>query len=273
MLYLTSDFLYLVVRYIVRYRKKIIQDNLRRSFPEKSNAEIRSLMKGFYRYFCDLIVETAKLISIPEEKLASRIPITGEAVALIKKYYEEGRIVIAMSGHYANWEWMSVMPRVTNYRVLVTYKILSNQFFENLTKSMRERFGAKAIDFRQTFRAITELEREGIPTITWICGDQSPNFEENTQMLVPFLNQETYFFSGTDKIARKKNAVVIFINLRKKGRGRYHVDFDLITDDPNSLPEGEIIRRYAKRIESLILEAPANWLWSHNRWKHRPRAS
>jgi len=268
-LYLLSDILYLVLYYIIRYRKEVVYENLRHSFPDHTEAEITEIAKNFYHFFSDLIVETLKFLSIEETKLLERITVDPRSIEVAERYYNEGRTVIMMAGHYANWEWMAVVPRYTRYQVLITYKILSNPFFEKLTKRIRERFGAQAVDHRQVYKVITKLERQGIQTATWICGDQSPKLDTNDRSTLYFLNQDTRFFSGAEKLARKKNAVVFFCKLQRTARGFYTVNFEMITDDPKSLPEGEIIQRYANKIEALIRQAPAFWLWSHKRWKKR----
>jgi len=212
------------------------------------------------------MVETLKLITINEKSLLNIIHIDNSARTLIEDCYNNSRQMIILSGHCFNWEVVSVLPKITNYKVLITYKMLSNEYFDKLVKTMREKYGGIAVNFRHVYRVIKEYENNGELTLTWISTDQRPQVESN-QVNVKFLNQDTLFYNGVDAIAKKTNSVVFFTELTKSSRKKYKLNLHLITDKPRECDNTYIIKRYAKYMEELLQKKPDNWLWSHRRWK------
>lgn len=266
LLYIISDFLYIFIYYLVRYRRKIVYLNLDNSFPDKSKKEISNIARQFYKNLSDFIVETLKLITINEKSLLDMIHIDDSVKTLIEDCYNNSRQMIILSGHCFNWEVVSVLPKITNYKVLITYKMLSNKYFDKLFKTMREKYGGIAVNFRHVYRVIKEYENNSELTLTWISTDQRPQPESN-KVSVKFLNQNTFFYNGVDGIAKKTNSVVFFTELTKSCRKKYKLKLLLITDKPRECDNTYIIERYAKYMEELLQEKPANWLWSHQRWK------
>lgn len=266
LLYIISDLLYIFIYYLVRYRRKIVYLNLGNSFPDKSKKEISNIARQFYKNLSDFIVETLKLITIKEKSLLDMIHIDDSVRTLIEDCYNNSRQMIILSGHCFNWEVVSVLPKITNYKVLITYKMLSNKYFDKLFKTMREKYGGIAVNFRHVYRVIKEYENNSELTLTWISTDQRPQPESN-KVSVKFLNQNTFFYNGVDGIAKKTNSVVFFTELTKSCRKKYKLKLLLITDKPRECDNTYIIERYAKYMEELLQEKPANWLWSHQRWK------
>lgn len=266
LLYIISDLLYIFIYYLVRYRRKIVYLNLGNSFPDKSKKEISNIARQFYKNLSDFIVETLKLITINEKSLLDMIHIDDSVRTQIEDCYNNSRQMIILSGHCFNWEVVSVLPKITNYKVLITYKMLSNKYFDKLFKTMREKYGGIAVNFRHVYRVIKEYENNSELTLTWISTDQRPQPESN-KVSVKFLNQNTFFYNGVDGIAKKTNSVVFFTELTKSCRKKYKLKLLLITDKPRECDNTYIIERYAKYMEELLQEKPANWLWSHQRWK------
>jgi len=266
LLYIISDLLYIFIYYLIRYRRKIVYLNLGNSFPEKSEKEISYIARQFYKNLSDFIVETLKLITINEKSLQDIIHIDDSARDLIENCYNNSRQMIILSGHCFNWEVVSVLPKITDYKVLITYKMLSNQYFDKLFKTMREKYGGIAVNFRHVYRVIKEYENNSELTLTWISTDQRPQPESN-KISVKFLNQNTFFYNGVDGIAKKTNSVVFFTELTKSSRKKYQLKLHLITDKPRECDSTYIIERYAKYMEELLQQKPDNWLWTHQRWK------
>jgi KDO2-lipid IV(A) lauroyltransferase len=269
--YILSYILFLFL-YFFRYRSKVVYLNLNNSFPDKEKKEINQIARKFYLNFCDFIFETIKLITINEKNLNKKITLSGQSISQMQYWYHKKRHMIVLSGHVFNWEYCSIFPGFTDYKVLVTYQLLHNKFWENTIKAMRERFGGIAVDYRWTYREIKKHEAKNNLTLTWICGDQMPHFDSKVLTNIDFLNQDTFFYNGINSIAKKINAVVFFLELKKDTNKSYSGSFHLITDSPKNENDSFIITEYSKLLEKLIEQHPDNWLWSHKRWKNRPVA-
>ena len=268
--YALSRIAYILLFYLIRYRRQTVYSNLTNSFPNKGKKEISQIAKKFYQNFCDFIVEILKLITIDEKQLHQKISLSPQSISLMHYWYGKKRNIIVLSGHVFNWEYCIVFPRFTDYKVLVTYQPLKSKFWEKIIKSMRERFGGIAIDYKMTFREIIKYKNNNYLTLTWICGDQMPRFDSKVAANIPFLNQPTYFFNGTNSIAKKTNAVVFFLEMKKEKNKKYKAVYHLITDNPKSVDDLFIMKKYSGLLEKLIEEQPDNWLWSHKRWKNMP---
>ena len=264
LLFALSDGCFFILYYVVGYRKEIVRKNLLSSFPEKSAAEIRKIEKDFYRHFTDLIFETAKLITISEQNIKKRFQVVNPE--LLEKYYKQQRSVIMYTAHQGNWEWLAALPLFLSHQVTTFYQPLASAFFEELMKDSRERFGLIAVPSGHGYKRLIDFAAKGVPTATCMIGDQSPK-KKSSRHWVRFLNQDTAFLIGADRIARKLNQPVVFPLMKKVGRGRYIVEMLLLTEDPQGLSAEQIIESYARELEKMIMEQPFMWLWSHKRWK------
>jgi len=261
--YLISDGLYFVLFYLVGYRKKVAFNNLRRSFPDKSEKEIKKIRKKFYRHLADILVEGIKGFVMTKKQIYKRHHITNPELA--QKYIDAGQSVIGVVAHYNNWEWgtMSGSTQV-NSNVMVLYKPLSNPFIDKFLKKIRKSFGTELVSIFNTFRAFRE--RKDKPYMYVLAADQSPS-KVKRAIWVDFLNQDTACLHGPEKYARLYNYPVLFLNIQKVKRGRYTITGEVLTESPADLPEGEVTRLYMKRLEKSIRDKPEYWLWSHRRWK------
>ncbi len=263
-LYLKSDALAFILNHIAGYRKKVITDNLTNAFPHLSETQVRTLRKKVYRHLADVITEVAVFQFYSRSRLEKRF--TFENPELIEKYYEEGRHVIVMGGHYNNWEWSAPFAYTFRHKLIGVYKPLHNKYFDKAYRKARTRFGAEMVPMGTIGRRLFECNNKKIPTITGMVGDQRP-IRNHMQYWTDFLNHKTGFFTGSEKLARKFNTVVIFIHVGKVKRGAYHATLEVITDNPSATAPNEITEKYIRLLEKMIREEPAYWLWSHNRWK------
>lgn len=266
-LYLLSDFIYFLVYKIIGYRKKVVSSNLRNSFPDKSSKEINLIQEKFYRYFCDLILETLKTLTISPKTLKKCVSI-GD-MSIFKPYYESGQSVIIVMGHWGNWELAGArFSQIGYHQLYVIYHPLANKYFDKLVYHMRTRLGNKLYAMQETFRGM--IKDKAKLTATAFIADQTP--PPKGAYWTTFLNQETPVFIGTAKISRKLNYPVIYVSVDRKKRGAYELNAELLTENPKQLSEDEISELHTKRLEKDIYQKPEIWLWTHRRWKHKKPA-
>ncbi|NQX98235.1 MAG: lysophospholipid acyltransferase family protein [Flavobacteriales bacterium] len=266
LLYRFSDFLYFIIYFVFSYRKKVVFQNLRNSFPEKSEEEIAQIAKKFYTFFCDWIVETIKSLTISKEAAIKRCHFTNTDI--LDKYHKENKKLIFVMGHMGSFELAGAeMAFNTKYNLYVIFKPLSNKYFDNLIKSKRTRFGSKVIAMNDTFRTMIHLKENKELSATLFIADQTP--QPNSAYWTTFLNQETAIFWGTEIIAKKLNYPVIYISMRQPKRGYYEITPELLCENPASTQKGEISEMQTKRLAQDIKKQPEIWLWSHKRWKHK----
>jgi len=265
-LYFKSSGLYYFTYYILGYRKKVVIDNLRKSFPDKSENELASLSKQFYRHFCDIIFETIKNAVISEAELKKRCVFTTQATEIFNEYSNKKQSVVAVLGHCGNWEWNALAYSV-NFKqpLLGVYHPLSNKTFNSFIYKWRTRFGATIISLRE-FYPFLIANKNKTYTIGLIA-DQSPPPESATWLT--FLNQATPVFNGPVKIARKFNYPLVYVHVKKTGRGYYVLDVKKISEAPASESEDTLTAKHVQLLEENIKQQPYTWLWSHKRWKHR----
>jgi len=265
-LYFFSDILYLFLYYIIKYRRKVVTENLLNSFPEKSKSELKQIEKRFYRYLADLMLESVKTISISANEIKKRFVFKN--LEILTNYLQNEKSVIAVTGHYGNWEWGPVAIGLElKEKVLVVYKPLSDKRFEGLMNSMRSRFGSIMVPMKQTLRKVVEFKNE--PHVLVLVGDQTPSHEES-EYFTSFLNQQTAVFLGVEKIALKTNNPIIYFSINKLKRGYYECLVKSLIDNPEQTNEYEITNSHIRELEKNIRFQPEYWLWSHKRWKFSP---
>ncbi|WP_336516986.1 lysophospholipid acyltransferase family protein [Pollutibacter soli] len=261
-LYFFADLMFLIVYHAIGYRRKVVMQNLRRAFPDKSETELHRIEKQFYHNMIDSFVETFKLITASRNFLQKRVTANWD---ILKSLHESGRNCQVHLGHTFNWEWgQHVLQMNTGYQVLVVYSPLSSKSFERLMLKIRTRFGSKFI--RGTDMKSSIVQYNNVQYLLGLVADQSPANPANAYWL-NFLNQPTAFVPGPEKGARNNNLPVVYASVYKKRRGYYHAELSVISEEPTQLKEGELTRRYAELLEQNIRSHPENWLWSHRRWK------
>jgi KDO2-lipid IV(A) lauroyltransferase len=263
-LYLISDFLYFLIYNVAAYRKRIVLENISGSFPEKSSEEVKAISKQFYKHFTDSMVESIKLLSISPEQLKKRY--IHKNADELNRYFDKKKNVILYMGHYGNWEWNALLPLVLKFKVLTFYQTLSSSLFDDLIKQARERFGITASESEKGFKTMLSYWKNKENTCTMMVGDQSPHIGRDRHW-VKFLNRDTAFLTGADRIAQKFEHVIVFLKVKKIKRGYYENEFIFLEENSKTLPPGKIIEKFALELEKMITEDPGLWLWSHRRWK------
>lgn len=267
-LYLLSDILYVLIYKIAGYRVKVVRKNMKASFPDKSEEELRRMEREFYHHFSDYIVETIKLAHISLEEVQQRAFLKNPE--LVDRLMEKGHTCfILLMGHYGNWEWFSsASSRFEDSRIYQIYRPLNNKAFDRLFIRLRTHFGSFGIKKNDTIRDIIQLKQDKTRAVVIFLADQTPS-RANLHYWTQFLNQESAILTGPERIARKLDLPVIFLDTQKIKRGYYTVDMHLITETPKQTPEFWITEQYARLMEKCILRNPAFWLWTHKRWKHK----
>lgn len=265
-LYILSDVLCFLLYRVAHYRLRTVRTNLKNSFPEKDKTELREIERKFYQYLCDYMLEEIKLMGISFEELCRRMEYENKEIFLdmIEKY---GGIILLIP-HYANFEWiigMGAIMRKGDLPVQV-YKPLQNKYLDELFRVIRSRFGGYNVPKHSTAREVIKLRNEGKRIVLGLITDQSPNRSE-AHYWTTFLNQDTVFMDGAERIAKMMSYPVFYCELIKNRRGYCKVVFDLITEHPKTTTEGEITEIFARRLEQTIRREPAYWFWSHKRWK------
>lgn len=265
-LYVVSDVFCFLMQHIVHYRRRVVRTNLRNSFPEKSETELREIERKFYHYICDYMLEEVKTLRMSFKELCRRMEYGNkeEFLTMIEKH---GGIVLLIP-HYANFEWIIGMGAIMHSDdiPIQVYKPLHNKYLDQMFKRIRARFGGYNVPKHSTAREVIKLLRDGKRVAIGLITDQSPNPNE-AHHWTTFLHQETGFMDGAERIAKLFDFPVFYCELQKQGRGYCKVLFDLITETPKQTANGEITELFARRLEQTIRKEPSCWFWSHKRWK------
>jgi KDO2-lipid IV(A) lauroyltransferase len=270
-LYRISDLCFVILYYVIGYRRKVVLTNLRNSFPEKSEKEIKRVSKEFYRYFCDLILETLKTLTIKPCTVRKRVQFAGKDKDIFSRYYQEGRSVMVVMGHWGNWELAGARFAVENMHSLyIVYHPLRNPYFEKLIYHMRTRLGNGLFAMKDTLREMVRHRRAH--TATAFIADQTPH-NLLTAFWTDFLGQDTAVFPGPEVISKKFDYPIIYVGTRRLKRGYYKLECELLVEAPKTKEKGVITDLHIKRLEKDIREQPEIWLWTHRRWKHQRPAS
>ena len=266
-MYVLSDGLFYPFYYILRYRRNIVRKNLTKSFPEKTIKEIVKIEKKFYHYFLDIFFETCKIATISEKQMKSRMKFVN--IELFNNSIREKKSVALYLGHYGNWEWISSTYLHLEEKIACgqIYKKISNKLFDRLMYENRSKFGVINIEMRDTLRWLNEkIQNKQITAVGYIA-DQSPRKKESKYFL-QFLNQKVPVYTGTEKISKKYNNDVYYLDIKRIKRGYYEALFVEIHEEPQSLPDFELTEKYFQLLEKSIQRQPEIYLWSHNRFKY-----
>jgi len=263
-LYVLSDLAFLFTYYFPGYRKKTVMNNLRNAFPAKSEAELKTISKKFYHHFNDILVEILKMIHLSPKELASRITVKNPEA--LNELYMQKKSVIAVVGHYNNWEWILGTKPYVPHQSMAIYKPLNNKYFNRFLIRNRSRYGVELISMRETLRKMLTYKKENKITLCAFITDQSPVWEE-TQYWTNFLNQLTPVYLGIEKMAKKTGQAVVFLHVQKKARGWYEMEVIRLFDEVDNVSPHEITNRHLAILEQIIIAQPEYWLWTHRRWK------
>ena len=266
LIYLFSDFLYLILYHVISYRKKLVRKNLALALPEKTFLERKIIEKKYYKHLSDLFLESFKSLNISEVDIKKRYRFKN--IELLDELYKKKKNIILMGGHYASWEWFFIIDRLTDYRINAIYKKLSNKYFDSLIKKIRSKYNGNLISTKNTFKEILKNTKLKGLNIYGFASDQSPKKNKATYWN-NFLNNFVPFHTGAEIIAKKYDMAVVYMNVEKVKRGYYLASFELITDKPTKYKDFKITEDFIKLLENQILKAPEYYTWTHNRFKHR----
>jgi KDO2-lipid IV(A) lauroyltransferase len=241
-----------------------VHNNIRNSFPDKSDAEILRIEKEYFSHFCDLIVESVKAFTISDRQAQKRF--TTPNPELPNKYFDLGKNVAVVGGHYGNWELYAItVAQQIKHKPVALYTTMTNKFFDQKMKTSRSRYGLNMHSLQRYRETGIDDFKEDL-TATIFGSDQSPRKSQKA-FWARFLNQDTAIQFGLEKFARTNNFPVIYGDIHKLKRGYYKVEYHLVCEDPSELPEGEITKTHTRMLEDIINDRPDYWLWSHRRWK------
>lgn len=268
--YILSDIIYFIGYYLIGYRKKVVTQNLTSTFPEKSGKEIHQIRRKFYRNLSDWMVESIKGQSMSERNFLKRMKVV-EGLDIVNELLSQGRSIIAMNAHLINWEWLCITPKyyISKSQTFSVFQPATNIEFTDLQNRMRARFGITTVSMKDILPCVVRNNQNNVLGVYYFFADQAP--PANNPFWTTFLNHETAFFLGGEKIASKFGYAVVFMDVQKVKRGHYEIAFKLISENAKGSEQFEITTKYARILEEHINAHPENWLWSHRRWKrNRP---
>lgn len=265
-LYIISDIIFFLMYHLVGYRKKVVTENLKNSFPHKTSDEIYKIRKTFYRNFSDYIVETLKSFTISSHELRVRVQHLNQDVFHEAK--SENKNVILLTGHVFNWEWFNALATIIpQENCFPVYRKVQNSFWEERIKGIRNRFGNSALEAKEVIRHIFRNPNDGNSVYMFVA-DQTPHVSEVSYGL-NFMNQKTPAFIGYDKLSTRMDLAFVFCEMKKVKRGYYQINYYRIYPDGEKFVEHEVVKKFHKLLENTINKRPDNYLWSHRRWKYQ----
>lgn len=266
--YLLSDALFVLLYYIVGYRKKVVWENLKLVFPEKGDAEIHRLRFKFYEHMCDMFLELVKTMSMTPDQVRKHYVVSN--IELLQEIEREKSVLI-VCGHYANWEWNTSINLYVKSKGYAIYQKIQNPYFEKLVKRIRSKWNTNPITQRETVKTVIRNEQLGIRAMYGMVSDQSP-MAQLAQFWGKFMGITVPVYTGPENLARKLDLAVVFGKVSKLKRGYYSMELIPITRRGKETAEHEITNRFLDLLEMQIREAPQYYLWTHRRWKHRDKA-
>lgn len=270
LLYALADVAFVLVYHVARYRRKLVTRNISAAFPEMTDSDVRHTRRRFYRNLCDYFFETAALASVSDETMRKRMTFANADV--IDRLLDEGRSVAVYFSHCFNWEWAPSVTlwsrhrNSTKVRFCQVYRPLASQSADKWFLKVRSRFGSVSIAKRNVLRELLHMRRDGLLTVTGFMSDQKVSHLDSV-IAMPFMGRQTEVIAGTEALASRLDLAAVYWDISRTSRGHYSITTRILAEHPAELPAGELTRRYISNLESTIRRDPANWLWSHNRWK------
>ena len=266
LLYVFSDFIYLIVYYIIGYRKKTVRENLALALPHLSSKERLRIEKKSFHHLCDMFLEMIKTMAISEKEIRERFVFTN--LEVYKKLEEKQKSIALMMAHYASYEWAISMNFYVNFEAYGIYKKINNPYFDKLVRTIRLKFKANLITTKETIPTIIENNKWDKLSTYGFASDQTPRLDA-TFHWQKFLRHTVPVHTGAEMLSKKYDMSVIFLKVKKVSRGHYEATFEILSENTTKVPNYEITDQFLKLVEQQILEAPEFYLWTHKRWKHR----
>ena len=265
-LYLISDVVFYIIYHLIGYRKKVVRGNLKLVFPEKTDGEILSIEKKFYRHMCDMFLEMIKTMGISHKELQRRFKFTN--LEVLHQLEAKGESVMLMFPHYASWEWVIALDTHIQSKGYAIYQRINNKYFDKLIRDIREKFGTSLITTKETKQFVAQNKRENKLSMYGILSDQSPQ-PHKAQHWAPFMGIVVPVHTGAETLCKSLALPAVYLKVEKVKRGHYQGTFKLLSDEPKRVKDFEITDAFLKEVENSIHEAPEYYFWTHKRWKHR----
>lgn len=269
-LYLISDGVYILLYYLIGYRRKVVDDNLKLVFPNKTKAELTIIKKEFYRHLCDMFLEMIKTMSISKKSLDKRFKIINPEE--LKRLESLNKSIILMYGHYASWEWSIAIQNYINFHGYGVYKRLANKYFDKLARGIRSKFNTSLISTKETISVIENNESKGIKSVMAFISDQSPRLT-NDVYWSKFMGIEVPCFTGAERLAKKLDFTIAYLKVNKVNRGFYEAEVIVLAENPKTFKDYQLTDIFNREVEKQIYDAPEYYFWTHKRWKHAQKKS
>ncbi len=255
--------IYVLLFYILRYRRKVVDANLKNSFPEKSAEERYRIAKAFYKHLADVFMDGFRAFTISKDRLRTHMYCKNPE--LLRKYYDAGKDVIIAVGHYNSWElFLTGLNLFIRHQAVVIYQPVTNKYLDRFLRKKRGEFNTLMLA-RNEVKEFYDSSRKNLSAIVYAI-DQSPP-KANKCYWLTFLNQETGVNFGTEKMAKDHDQPVVYARITKERRGYYALEFVDVSSNPKETAYGEITTKVTRLLEEDIRSKPEFWLWSHKRWK------
>lgn len=266
--YTFSSLIFIVIYYIVRYRRKTVTANLQLVFPEKTTREINRIRKKFYQHMCDIFLEMIKSMSISNDEMIRRYKVTNPE--LLEELEAKNKNIMVLMAHYASYEWSNVVDIQTNFQAVGIYKRITNKYFDRLVHRIRARFGSRVVDSKSAMKVITKDQTKDGLYMYGLVSDQSPKLR-NANYWTDFMGVKVPAFVGGEVLAKRLGLNTYYLKVEKVKRGFYEATFVPICENPESRDPEKLFttKKYLKIVEQQIKAKPEYYLWTHKRWKHR----
>lgn len=268
-LYMIADIVFFLLFHVAGYRKKVVMENIRNSFPEMNETDRKKLMKKFYHNLCDILVEGIKGFTMSEKQLLKRYRFLNPEV--MNTYFDTGQDIVSVGSHYANWEWgIMAAAKQMKHQVIAFYTPLTNKLIDEYMHKNRSRYGTIMLPSSEPRKALTM--KKDRPATYFFGGDQSPSNTKSAHWM-EFLHQDTAVMKGAEFFAKLSKSPVVYFDVQRVKRGYYTVKLFTLIEHPAGTENGEITEKYMHALEKIIREKPEDYLWSHRRWKHKRNQS
>ena len=266
LIYIISDFIFFLLFYIIRYRKKVVLENLDLIFPENSAKENKTIQRNFYKHLCDMFLEMIKTLGITNDELQKRFVFTN--IEVVHELENKNKSIMAFFPHYASWEWTTALDSQIKCKGHAIYQPLGNTYFDGLVRKIRAKFGTTLISTRETPRVVRNNKKEDILSIYGILSDQSP-MRKHANYWAPFMGVTVPIHVGAEVLCKRLDLAAVHMKIEKVKRGYYQCTFKTLAENPNNFEDYKITDAFLQEVENSIKEAPEYYLWTHKRWKHR----
>ncbi|GAA4281893.1 lysophospholipid acyltransferase family protein [Gaetbulibacter aestuarii] len=266
LLYVFSDGVYLLLYHVIGYRKKVVTQNLKLVFPEKSEAEIMAIRKIFYMHLCDMFLEMVKTMNISKKELEKRFKIKNPEE--LRRLEALNKSIVLMYGHYASWEWSIQIQNLIKFGGFGVYKKLANPYFDKLVRNIRSKYNTALLGTKEAIQSIKQNEKKGIKGVLAFLSDQSPRLTSQVYWS-KFMNIEVPCFTGAERLAKELDLTIAYLKVTKVKRGFYEGEIITLSETPRKYDNYEITEMFLREVEKQIYEAPEYYFWTHKRWKHR----